>query len=468
MTTSETTTSSRKRVRITVTSDSMTATLILFKPPLEDSPITVEEVMTEINNTGVVFGLDRAVIEKCVNEQDFNNPVIIATGKKPQRGEDSKFVYHFNTMAKWTPTEDADGRIDYKNINFIQSVEKDTVLVTKIPPQPGLAGMTVKGKELKGLDGRDFPFNNGANTRVSEDGLKLLATTGGSILFLYNKVSVNQLTVINSDVDFNVGNIDCKGSVRVNGDIKAGFSVKMDGDLEVIGNVEDCDIDVKGNIMVKGGFFGKGEGMMKAGGDVSLKYVEGQKIIGTNIYVGGEIVNSKLLARERVLVKGKKSKIIGGEIRAGKEIRASELGTKAGTATILNVLLDPQLIRKYHTTTAELERLVNDEKRIKDAMVALYRLQIDKKLTPDKEKILKQFETFQKELPANRESLLKTKAEIEEELKKFKDTRIIAEKIIYPGVRVHFGIVYRDINEEKQSCKLILEGNQILISEFKE
>jgi len=467
MASGETVTSSRKRVRITVTSDAMMATLILFKPLAEDSPITVEEVMTEIEQAGVAYGLDRETIEKCVREQEYNNPMIIASGKRPMRGEDSTFTYHFNTKANWTPKEDPDGRIDYKNINFIQSVEKDEVLVNKTPSQPGTPGMTVKGKELKGLNGRDFPFNHGANTIVSEDGLQLLATTGGSILYLYNKVAVNDLTIISSDVDFNVGNIDCKGSVRVNGDIKAGFSVKLDGDLEVNGNVEDCDIDVKGNIMVKGGFFGKGEGLMKAGGDVTLKYVEGQKILATNIYIGGEIINSRLLARERIHVKGRRGKIVGGDIKAGKEIRASELGSKTGTITTLNVLLDPELIKKYHETTAEIERLIADQKRIKEAMVTLYRLQIDKRLSPDKERVLKQFEKFRAELPGNLEKLQNTKTEIEEELKKYKDTQIVAEEIIHSGVRVHFGIVYRDILEEQKKCKLTLENNQIYISELK-
>ena len=85
----ETVTSSRKRVRITVTSDAMTATLILFKPQSDDRPITIEEVTAEIEQAGVVYGLNQEVIEKSVREQDYNNPVIIASGKKPMRGEDS-------------------------------------------------------------------------------------------------------------------------------------------------------------------------------------------------------------------------------------------------------------------------------------------------------------------------------------------------------------------------------------------
>jgi len=438
----ETITTSRKRVRVTVTGDAMSATLILFKPTPGDAPITLEEVLNEIEKSGIIHGLDRATVEKCITEEIFNNPTIIATGKKPRRGQDSSFAYHFETTAKWAPKEDDEGRIDYKNINFIQSVEKDALLVSKTPPTAGISGMTVKGKELPGITGRDLPFNNGSNTKVSEDGLSLRATTGGSILFLYNKVSVNDLTIINSDIDFNVGNIDCRGSVRVTGDIKAGFTIKLDGDLEVNGNVEDCMIDVKGNILVKGGYYGKGEGYMKAGGDITLKYSEGQRIETENLYVGGEIINCRILARGKIWVKGKKGKIIGGEVKAGKEIRASVLGTKAGTTTILNVMLDSELIKKYKSVLDEIERLASDEVRIKEALVALYRLQMDNKLPPDKAQALKQLEKFQADLPGNVAKLNKRQAEIEEELKRYNDTGIIADEIIYPGVKAYFGSIF--------------------------
>ena len=464
----ETITTSRKRVRVTVSGDSMSATLILFKPSPGDASISLDEVLKEIEKSGIVYGLDRETVEKCVSEENYNNPTQIAAGKKPQRGDDSTFTYHFETTAKWAPKEDEDGRIDYKNINFIQSVEKDALLVTKTPPTAGIPGMTVKGRELPGLSGRDLPFNNGANTRVSEDGLSLNATTGGSILFLYSKVSVNDLTIINSDVDFNVGNIDCRGSVRINGDVKAGFTIKIDGDLEINGNVEDCIIEVKGNILVKGGFYGKGEGYMKAGGDITMKYSEGQRIECENLYVGGEIINCRILAQEKIWVKGKNGKIVGGTVKAGKEIRASVLGTKAGTTTVLHVMLDSELIKKYKIIIDEIERLGADEARIKEAMVALYRLQMDNKLTPDKAQVLKKFEKFQADLPGNIEHLKKQKAAIGEELAKFKETGIIAEDIVYPGVKAYFGLIYRTIQDETKKCKLSLEGSQVLMSEYRD
>ena len=459
--------SKKTRVFITVEKNSMSATVLIRKPLPEDPPVTVEEIMAEINKKGIVYGIDEEAVNKVVNNQIYNKPIKIAQGEFPKRGHNSEFIYHFDTTQNHTPQIDEDGRIDYKNINFIQNVEKGKVLVTKIPPKPGEPGINIFGKNIKGADGLDFPFKNGANTKVSEDGLSLIATASGAIVYLYEKVSVNDVMVITGDVDFNVGNIDCLGSVRVTGDVKAGFEIKADGDLEVYGNVEDCNIDIKGNIMVKGGFFGKGLGVMKAGGDIYIKFAEGQVIEAKgDIIIGGEVINCSILSYGNVKVKGRKGKIVGGEVKAFKEIKASILGSNAGTMTKLAVAYNVELMNKYNKNIKESERLVNDNERIKKTLYGLYRLQIDGKLSDQQLTVLDQLEQFQKELPENLEKLKQEKEQIEEELKHLEGAKIVVEDTIYPGVRATFGLIYREIVEEHKRCVLTLESSKILFSEF--
>ena len=464
----ETTTNTRARVAVTISKDNMAASVLLRAPQEGEGPITVDEILEELDRAGVVFGIDKSVIQKAVDNGEYNVPTKVATGRKPQKGVPANFVYHFDTSETLRPKEGADGHIDYKDINFIQNTEKGALLVTKVPATTGQPGMSVLGKEIKGPNGRDLQFNHGTNTEVSEDGLKLHATASGAIQFQHGKVSVSDIIVIKGDVDHNVGNIDCRGSVRVTGAVKAGYNLKVDGDLEVNGNVEDCSLDVAGNVYVKGGFFGEGAGVMKAGGDITVKFAEGQKMIsGNEITVGGEIINCQVIAKERVIVKGRRGKIIGGDIGAGQEIRASVLGSDAGTATHLTVAYDHKLMTRHAEVMKEINRLSQDEPRIKEALVALYRLQMDGKITPEQKAALAKFEQFQKDLPQSLENLNAQKAELEEEMKQYADARIIAEEAIYPGVRAQFGIVYRDINEEKERCKLSLDGNKVLISELK-
>ncbi|RME30368.1 MAG: DUF342 domain-containing protein, partial [Candidatus Zixiibacteriota bacterium] len=206
---------------------------VIIPPVGKDDPaVTFEEIMGELKKACVVYGIDEEAIRSALSNGTVNTPVRVASGKKPQRGEDARFEYHFDTSLKHAPVVDDDGRVDYHNINAIQNTSAGEVLVTKVPPGEGQPGMDVFGNELPGLIGRDFPFKTGENVAVSDDGSQLVAAKSGAVQFQSGKVSVVEVLVIRGDVDFNVGNIDCRGSVRVGGDIKAGFIVKVDGNLE--------------------------------------------------------------------------------------------------------------------------------------------------------------------------------------------------------------------------------------------
>ena len=466
--TDATTTQNKARVNITVSKDSMTASIFMRKPKVEEGEVTFEEIMEALKAAGVVYGIDEQIVKQAVTEHQYNVPLRVAVGAKPERGAHSKFEYTFDTSEKRRPKEGEDGHIDYKEISFIQNTEAGTVLVVKTPPTQGTPGMSVLGKEIPGTEGRDIPFNLGPNCEVSEDGLQLIATASGAIQFTNGKVSVKDVITISGDVDHNVGNIDCKGSVHVTGNIKAGYSLKMDGDLQVDGNVEDATIDVQGSVYVKGGFFGEGSGIMKACGDIVVKFAEGQRLqAGGSITAGGELINCQVQAKDKIRVKGKRGKIVGGELRAGKEIRACMIGSDAGTSTTVVVAFDNELMGKYTNIIKELTRLKEDQGRVKEALYALYRVQMEGKLPKDKQAALAKLEAFQKDLPENLATLEKQKAELEAALSQFKDAKVIAEEVLYAGVKAYFGIVYRDIMEDKKQCVLTVDNNKVFISDWR-
>lgn len=463
-----TATSTQERIKIVITQDSMSASVIFRISATDDQPFTTDEIMGELKKLDIVFGIDEDEINKALEQVAQNKPYKIVTGKAAEKGIDSQFTYNFETDLQLQPKEDEDGNIDYHDMNFIQNTTKDFVLATKTAPSQGACGKNIFGKEIQGSPGRDVPFKSGANTIVSDDGLKLTSEANGAIVYQHGTVAVQDVLVIRGDVDFNVGNIDCRGSVRVSGTVKTGFSLTVDGDLEISGNVEDASIKCGGNVLVKGGFFGAGGGKIIADGDISIKYTEGQKMeSGGEISVSGEIINCQVLAKKNVIVSGKRGKIIGGDVKAGTEIRAAFLGSDAGTATLLTVGFDLELMNRYEEVKSELERLNGDGSRIKDALYALYRIQMDGKLTDDKKQALKKLEAFQKDLPKNMGKLSEEKVELEEKFKKFRDAAIIAEEVLYPGVKASFGIVYREVVDEQTRCKLTSDGNYVSISDLK-
>jgi uncharacterized protein (DUF342 family) len=461
-------TSTRRRVRVVISKDHLTATIVIRRPNPEESEITAEEVTSALTGAGVVYGIDSDTVAKALAEKAYDTPVKIAEGDPPRKGEDTKFEYCFEVNYHSSPKTDKDGRIDYRDLNAIQNVDKDAVLARRTHPTLGSNGKGVEGKEIFAPRGRNLPFKYGANTRVSKDGLELTATASGAVIFRNGTIVVKDVLDINGDVDFSVGNVDCNGSVRIYGDIQAGFKLNVGGNLEVAGNVHDCQIVCRGNLLIKGGCFGKGEGNIHADGDVVLKYAEGQKISSDRqVLVGGELLNCHVTAKECVCVRGKKGVIIGGEVNVGKEIRAAIIGSDAGTPTVLTVAYDAELMKEYQETLHETSRLEVDAERVKEKLVDLYNLQMSGKLSPDKETVLKQLEQFQKNVPNALEELRRKKQTLEERLKQYKDAAIIAEDTIFPGVVAHFGIINHRISEAKKQCKLTLEGNQVIFSEFR-
>ncbi|MEA2031753.1 MAG: FapA family protein [candidate division Zixibacteria bacterium] len=452
-------------VRIKVAKDSMSAMMVIGKPPPESREPAMDDVKDAIERAGVIYGIDWDVVQKALDDKEWDTPVCIADGTKPVKGVNTVFEYTFETERNNAPEEDEDGHIDYRSLNFIQNVNEGDVLARKTPPTKGVDGTSVKGSPVKAPNGKEIPFLSGKGTKISEDELSLIAAASGSVVMTRNSLSVDEVTNIKGDVDMSVGNIDSVGSVSIKGDVKAGFQLKVGGNLDINGNVEDCNIDCGGNIIIKGGCFGKGDGNIKAKGDIVIKYAEGQVIVsGGNVTVGGELLNCNVTAFERVDVCGKKGTIVGGAVYAGKEIRVPFVGSDAGTVTNLYVGYDAELADEYNEINNQIERINVDSERVKKTLYQLYRLQTDGQLDSGKKKVLEKLEAFRSGVPEELKSLEAGKVELEERMGELKDAKIVVENTIYNGAFVHFGIVYRDFPDSVKSCKATLEGNQVMLS----
>ncbi|MEA3296848.1 MAG: FapA family protein [candidate division Zixibacteria bacterium] len=465
--TQTTDTSQRKRTRVTVSKDKLTAMLVINRPEAHEPEITLEEIMADLEGANIVHGIDKVLVTKCLEDKVYDTPIKVATGTPPKKGTDTSFEYLFQTTDRYQPQEGEDGRIDYRDMKYILNTTKDTVLVRMTSPTEGVPGKSVTGMDVRAAGGRNIPFESGENTRVSENGEELIANVDGAIIFSHGKVSVKDVLTIRGDVDYKVGNIDAVGSVKVAGNVFAGFIIKVGGDLEINGNVEDCTIKTNGNILVKGGFFGNGDGVMEAGGDITLKYAQGQRIsAGNDLIVGGELVNCHATAKRNILVEGKKGTIVGGEVSAGNEIRTTVAGSDAGTATVLAVAYNAKLMRQYQDVIHERDRLKADYKRVKESLTSLYRLQMDGKLNAAQSVILKKLEEFAKDVPSAQETLEVNKKELENKIAQLKDAKIIVEGSLFPGVQIHVGVLVREIMEELKTCKLTGDGHKVVLSKF--
>jgi len=440
---------STKGVALSTNGDGCEAYVKLVAAELEIESRTSEHIRGLLKDAGVCYGLLDDAIKELVANPVIGEPVLVAKGEPPQPGKDAQLEYLFDTVAKREPKVDAQGRIDYKDLNFIQSAKAGQVLVRKIPVEPGAPGKSVLGKDIAPRTGRDRQIARGANTHLAPDGLTVMASIDGTIMFKGGSVSVQPSQNIPGSIDSSTGNINCVGSVKVYNNICSEFKVVVNGDLEVGGNVEDAFVEVTGNVLIRGGFFGSGKGIIVAGGDVTVKYAENQKIrAGGTIYIGGEVMNCDLYAGDAVVVQGKVGRIAGGNVAAKHLVRAAGFGNEASVVTHVHVAYDMKLMERLREVTKELERLASDEKRVKDALVGLYRLEMNGKLPPDKKEVLVRFKDFMTQLPAQKDALKTEFEQLKQKLQELAGARVVAEEAVFSGTVVHFGPVYKEILED--------------------
>jgi uncharacterized protein len=418
-----------------------------------DSPMTIEDARKALSSAGVKSGIKQDVLNSIFVEARFDEEILVAEAVPAKDGDRAKIKFFFDTSNEFTPKEDSDGRIDYKDVSLLHNVEKGNQLCRRIPPTPGTPGSTVTGKIIAPRPGPDRVLPLGKNTEVSpNDPDLLIAASGGSVTFnrQNSKVEVNPNLEIKGDVDFKTGNIEFNGSLIVTGDVKAGFKIKATGDVEVGGCVEDATVEAGGNIIIKKGFIGRGNGLVCGGGDITIKYVQGQKVICEgNLNLGGELLHSQIKVSGNVYLTSRKGAIIGGSVMAQGSVETSQLGSESYTATEVAVGHDYKLADRLEEIDKEIVQITKNIDKIKKALYALSRMKIQLKgeLPPEQQHLFERMQQTIKSLPEQKTELKDEKTRIEKSLEEHHNCYVAVKKTLYPGVKISIGKFNKAFNE---------------------
>ena len=415
-----------------------------FEPALgEGDNLSVNSVIAKLNDEQVTFGIKRDVIEfLCSSEKPLRN-IIIAEGVSPGTGERARIETYFDANIRRKALERDDGSVDYRELGKIASASKGIKLYRKIPPTVGTPGTDVSGNEIPGILGKDLNIVLGKGTVFDPDDPDLVvADMDGEIIVRSGVVHISQVHVVQGDVDFSTGNIKFNGSVKIGGTVKSGFKIESEGDIEIRGNVEDAVITAVNDVIVLGGFTGTGEGIIRAGRDVIVKFIENQRIEAErDIIINGESYHSQLLAGRSILGKSGKSMIVGGRSEAKVSIEATKFGAVAATATLMKVGIDPKLADKIKNTEQMIEQTRDSLKKLEQSVIFLYKLKIDNNgiLPPEKADLLAKLEHAKESIPQKLTALEKRMESHQMELKESCDAFATADVAVFPKVRVYIG-----------------------------
>ncbi|NBG87594.1 FapA family protein [Isachenkonia alkalipeptolytica] len=451
-------------VEITLRNEGLEANITLTKPYGGKVP-TVEEVMDKLHQEKIVYGIDREQIEKILAHRVFDKPFQIAGGDRPKKGKDGEIRYLVDVEAKAKPKISDSGTINFKELNIINNVEVGTALAELIPPGEGRPGKNIFGEEIPPEKGREARLPKGKNTEISEDERFLHASQAGQVQLIDGKVEVKKVYEVPANVDNSTGNIAFKGKVLVRGNVKAGFNIDAEEDIEVQGVVEGSELKAGGDIILNRGVQGNNQAVL-TGENIIAKYIENATLKAKGNIEAEAILHSIVQAKGSITVGGKKGLIVGGSIKAQKEIRAKVMGSHMGTITNVEVGLDPEDKEYFDALEKTLEEIDKNILNLNKTIELLKKLEGMGKLTEDKETMLiKSLKTM--EFLNNK----KVNSEKEIESLRFKIAnanmgKVSVSSTIYPGVKVRILNGVRHIYEEMSNATLYRKEGDVVIGPY--
>ncbi len=350
------------RYDLDISADAMAAYLTL-EPPSGGRPVSLAMLRQALAQHGIVYGLNETALAQAIEAQQCS-AVVIASGDLPQPGVPTRYDSLLPSLRqrRRAAGESEFGRVDYRDLGNLMVVTVGTPLMRRVPAVQGQDGRNLHGDPLPPPLVPDLPFPpNLAGVGLSDDDPCLLvATQSGVPREVPQGVSVDPVLEVDA-VDLASGNIDFDGTLRVRGDIKAGMSVKVAGDIIVNGTIEAAHVIAGGNVRVQGGIIGGVEvvaadqpavdgghgraAYVRCDGLLQARFLDNAVVsAGQTINIEGEIRQSDVAAGDSVEVGAEGSEqgaILGGRCRALRRVRAGTVGSLANLPTAVQVGVNP-------------------------------------------------------------------------------------------------------------------------------
>lgn len=442
-------------IAVDTTKDEMKASIIVSPPSMSGSEASADAIKHNLSLQGVI---GQCFLEDKINEF-VDNPVYniayeVASAILPVDGRDAFISYNFETDPKKLRAKISDtGNINYKELNQIQNVIADQPLAVKMPAERGRGGKTIFGRYLEAKNGKDIPISLGANVKLDRDGVTIKAQIDGEVMLVNGKVTVEPVKYLDA-VNVKTGDIKFVGTVIIKGGVEEGYKVEATN-IEVNGIVDKSRLEATGNIIVRQGIYGKGEGYVKAGKSLWAKFINDTTVeVEENVIVTDSIVNSNVTAMKNILVKGKKAQIMGGHLLATEEICAKNIGSPGGgTETILEVGIDPrakkrleELQKKQADSTKDYEKYELDVQNLEQQK------KLRKKLSQEKEDKLNSYKQTLEQISNDLEEMTKEIETIQAHLRELKVVgKVKAEGTVYAGVKIYIRDVLDEVKMDTKS-----------------
>lgn len=440
---------------IEVSLDKMQAIARFFPPSNDGKLLSNDEIISDLGHKKIIAGIKEKVIGAFLANRRYCTDYVIAEGIPPVQGSDAKIDYFFNINPNVKPKMNEDGSVDFFNLETISKCTKGQVLAELTKEDVGQPGQNVHGERIPQKEVKKKSLKYSRNITLTEDGLQLIAEVNGHVSLVDDKVFVSDVYEVD-DVDTSTGNIEYAGNVMIRGNVRTGFCVQAEGDIEVRGVVEGALLEAGGNIIITRGVNGMSRGVLSAGGNVISKFIENATVSAGGFVHTEAILHSKVSAKGDIEVNGKKGYITGGLICAGNQVAAKMIGSPMGTDTFIEVGVDPS---KKERALA-LQKVITETKKslasIQPVLTAMgQKIAAGEKLPYEQTQYVQKLVETCKAQQQQLKSAEKEFESIDAVMNTESVAQVRVQNEIYPGTKITISDMSMYVNESFKHCKFI-------------
>lgn len=453
-------------IKIRISADNMTAYLNVHTFS-ETQRVTFEKVSEMLELSNIVYGLQTNDIKNFCKNRLYHSEIVAAIGTPPTPGIDAHIEYLFHIDDSINLKEDEAGKVDFRELNVIQSVKAGDVLCRLHPAKHGTHGTNVHGDIIIGSEGIELEIKSGENVTLSADKLVLTANIDGCVEYKNGSVSVSDLFTVRGDVSSAVGNLNCLGSILINGDVREGFTVKSAKNIVIKGMVEGAHIIAGGDVTISSGMNGMNFGTIEAGGNIVSKYFENATITAENSIYSDVIINCTCHAKQSVVLKGGKGSLIGGNCTAGKSVYASFIGARTNVPTNITIespefrqmlIPDTEKTKQKQVLEAEVASLIAERASLEERIESLTPIATEGIAKAALTQLLAARGDAAGHI-AHTQALIK---ELEVDNSQLGDYKVIALKTCFSGVKITMAYLYINIENDNANTKFFVSDHKII------
>jgi uncharacterized protein (DUF342 family) len=347
-------------VEVSVSEDGMEARARVGPARPGGAPLDRDIIHAALDRAGVTKGVLQGAVKALIQGEGVHEEYVIAKGRPAEAGiaEMTECLFITDRGRPWK--ELSGGRIDLKELNFIQNRKAGDLLARRIPAVEPCDGFDVYGQVIPADPvPPTTPITAGEGVMEIEGGLE--AAVDGNVR-LDDGVIFIEPSVTVENVDYSTGNIDFDGSVSIEGTVADGFAVKASGDIQVGKTVGRARLETERNLVLQAGIVGDGEGTCIVKENLFAKFLE-----SAVVRVNGDVVVSEAVLHSNIEVDGSlyltegRGEMTGGVAAVGGSMECKRIGSLYAGSTRLYIGCPPAYLNDYQKMGGEIKK-IRDER----------------------------------------------------------------------------------------------------------